>query len=187
MLSKKAEEKLESWKEFRVEFSRPSWDDTWMEYAEVISKRSHDAQTQVGCVIVGPDNILVSEGYNGFPRDIDDSRLPNLRPAKYIFFSALHSEVNAIYNAARTGRSTKDCKAYVNGPPCFECYIALWQAGITEVIYKDKNIHMINTDEDYIINMEILRELTEHKLTTRKYVVDDHQTKVYNRVIGKQH
>jgi dCMP deaminase len=170
-LSKAAQEKLADWKQnFKQHESLPSWDDTWMEYANVISKRSHDAQTKVGCVIVNRDNILVSEGYNGFPRGVSNEYLPNLRPAKYLFFNALHSEINAVFNAAREGRSTKGCKAYITGPPCFNCSLALWQSGINEIIHGQQQINMIDTNDEYSVNMEILKFLTFPKLLIRPYV-----------------
>jgi dCMP deaminase len=42
----------------------------------------------------------------------------------------IHSEMNAICNAARQGVSTLDLWAFVNGEPCLMCAKLLWQAGI---------------------------------------------------------
>lgn len=171
MLSEAASKRMQSWLEFKEEIVRPSWDETWMEQAAVIAKRSHDAQTKVGAVLVSTDNVLISEGYNGFPRGIDDSQLPNLRPAKYLFFSALHAELNALLNAARTGRSTKGSIAYITGPPCFDCAWALWQSGVVEIVCGCQPINML-ANVDYKINMEIFRHLTMGQLLFREYHVD---------------
>jgi dCMP deaminase len=43
-----------------------------MGIALMSAKRSADPSTQVGCVIVKPDNRIVSLGYNGFPRNTKD-------------------------------------------------------------------------------------------------------------------
>ena len=52
---------------------RPSWDQYFLAIAHLVSIRSHDEQTQVGCVIVNGDNHIVGVGYNGFPSGIEDS------------------------------------------------------------------------------------------------------------------
>ena len=46
---------------------RPDWDQYFMAMAHLASVRSHDEQTQVGCVIVNNKNHIISVGYNGFP------------------------------------------------------------------------------------------------------------------------
>jgi dCMP deaminase len=58
------------------ESGRISWDDKWLGQAYLTSMRSIDARTKCGCVLV-KDNQIVSEGFNGFIRGIDDGALPN--------------------------------------------------------------------------------------------------------------
>ena len=111
-----------------------SWDAIFMQEATLWSRRSHDIQTQCGCVIV-KDKTVISTGYNGFIRDIDDLCLPNTRPQKYPFM--IHAEANAIYNAVRLGRSTLDSTIYITAPPCLGCLQMLYQCGIKSVIYSD--------------------------------------------------
>lgn len=98
----------------------PSWDDHWMSIAYQYAKRSHDAQTKHGCVIVR-NNIPLSMGYNGAPSGAPDSIIPNIRQdgAKYPYY--LHSELNAIINAAKKGISIDGAVIYVTGHPCAEC------------------------------------------------------------------
>ena len=49
----------------------------WQEYfigiANYVKLKSKDKYTQIGAVIVGKDNEVVSTGYNSFPRGIDDN------------------------------------------------------------------------------------------------------------------
>ena len=62
-----------------------SWEEYFMTLALVASLKSKDPSTQVGAVII--DNHtrkLVSSGYNGFPRFMDDSQIPQTRPEKYL-------------------------------------------------------------------------------------------------------
>ena len=113
--------------------SRPTWDDTFLEIAGVLAKRSKDKNTKIGCVIVGPDHEIRSVGYNCFPRGINDN-LPERqeRPAKYAYFA--HAERNAIFNAARIGVSLLGSTCYIPGLPCSDCARALIQSGIIEVV-----------------------------------------------------
>ena len=114
----------------------------WVEYfrniAEVVKTKSKDINTQIGAVIVGHDNEIVSTGYNSFPRGIDDTIIERQeRPEKYYWTS--HAEINAIINAARIGVSTKNCIMYMTcNVPCTDCSRAIINAGITK-IYCTKN------------------------------------------------
>jgi deoxycytidylate deaminase len=47
--------------------TRPNWDDTWLEVARVVARRSLCVRDQVGAVIVDPRNRIVATGYNGPP------------------------------------------------------------------------------------------------------------------------
>jgi len=138
--------------------NRPSWDKLFLEMAVLVSRRSHDAQTQCGCVLVNSDKEIVSTGYNGFIRDIDDSVLPNLRPDKYIW--CLHAEHNAILNCSRQGKSTLGLTAYITGEPCLNCYQYMWQAGIRKILYSKISDPKMLDNAEYRRNVEIFKSLT---------------------------
>lgn len=112
-----------------VPITRPSWDEYFLSFAILASFRSPDARTQCGCIFT-KDNKILSVGYNGFPSKVDDKSLPNYDENKYQYM--IHSEMNAIYNAAGP---LKGAKAYISGPPCSECIKAMWQCGITDIHY----------------------------------------------------
>lgn len=137
-----------------------NWDNYFIKLAALIATKSKDPSTQVGCVIVGPDNEIRSTGFNGFPRGVHEKNYHKLndtyrepldndivyvegiderweRPAKYEWIE--HAERNAIYNAARLGVPLKGCRAYLNWEPrpCVECCKGFIQAGIVEVIGPD--------------------------------------------------
>ena len=111
-----------------------SWDASFLLSAALWSKRSHDQETQCGCVLV-KDKRIISTGYNGFISGIDDSVLPRTRPEKYPFM--IHAEANAIYNAAKNGVSTIDSTCYVTAVPCLSCLQMLNQCGIKEIVFSD--------------------------------------------------
>ena len=110
------------------------WDEYFMGVAMLAAKRSKDPNTQVGACIVSPDNIILSTGYNGFPKGCSDDEFPWEREGdetKYPF--VVHAELNAILNC--NGKSLKDAKIYVALFPCNECAKAIIQSGIREVVY----------------------------------------------------
>lgn len=115
-----------------------NWDEYFIKLAMLVSEKSKDPSTQVGCVIIGPDNEIRSTGFNGFPRgvnELDDTRWE--RPVKYEWVE--HAERNAVFNAAHIGIQLKGCRAYLNWEPrpCVECCKGFIQAGIIEVIGPD--------------------------------------------------
>jgi|15BtaG_2_1085339.scaffolds.fasta_scaffold00003_122 dCMP deaminase len=154
----------------KIQKERPDWTSQFILHAFHCSLRSHDAQTQCGAVLVASDNTIISDGYNGFIRGIDDNKLPNLRPTKpkdygnptqdkYIFM--IHSEHNAILNAARQGKSTLGATVYVTGEPCCNCLQYMIQAGITKIVFTNVNkANMTVVNPDYKKTFDLIVELT---------------------------
>lgn len=124
------------------------WDDYFMGLARHASSRSKDRSTKVGCVLVGPDNEVLSTGYNSFPRGIDDAvEDRHQRPAKYRWIE--HAERNAIYNAARCGTRLKGARAYLPWFPCMDCARALVQAGIVEIVCHEPDLTLARWGQDF--------------------------------------
>ncbi len=117
--------------------SEDTWDTYFMGMAEYVATKSKDRSMKCGCVIVGEGNMMLSTGYNGFPRGVDDdNEAMHQRPTKYVWTS--HDASNAVFNAARNGNKLLDSRAYVNAFPCADCARALVQAGVIEVIVPTK-------------------------------------------------
>jgi len=110
------------------------WHKRYIELARDIAQWSKDPSTQCGAVVIGESGQVLSQGYNGFPRGMDDSdELYKNRETKYD--RIVHAEMNAIYNASRTGVSLEGATAYIHGLPCcHECAKAMIQVGIKEVV-----------------------------------------------------
>ena len=49
-----------------------NWDEYFINIAEQVKLKSKDIKTQIGVVLVGKNNEIVSTGYNSFPRGIND-------------------------------------------------------------------------------------------------------------------
>ena len=115
------------------------WNIRFMQMAQLISTWSKDQSTKVGCVIVSPDKAILSMGYNGFPRGVDDTpEYRQIRPTKYEF--VVHAEENALLNAGRNGTRLSGGILYVTMPPCTRCAGSIIQSGIKEIIYLEPEI-----------------------------------------------
>lgn len=120
-----------------------TWDDYFIGLAYYASIRSHDDQTKVGCVIVS-DKRVISMGYNGFCKGVDDSNLPTVRPDKYPFM--VHAEENAISNMLINPPSLK--QAYVTHMPCNRCAKLLWQNDVNHwYIPEDGEAHSFSKED----------------------------------------
>jgi len=127
-----------------MENKRPTWDETWMEIANVLAKRSRCLHYQVGAIIAR-DKQYLSGGYNGpVAGDVhcadeyigcakikDGVKLPHGSG----LCRGAHAEVNAIVNAANLGVPIKDATLYVSFRPCLECTKHIINAGIKKVVY----------------------------------------------------
>jgi dCMP deaminase len=123
----------------------PGWDEYYLNICKVVAERSKDVNTQIGCVIIGPNREIRSTGYNSFPRGIRDDVPERMeRPAKYLWIE--HAERNAICNAARAGTATEGCTIYFEIMPCMDCARAVVQAGIIEVVVSAERMRQYSSD-----------------------------------------
>ena len=114
------------------------WHLRYLEIAAAVSLWSKDPSSQIGAIAVGEKGQVLSQGYNGFPRGIKDTkkRLEN-REEKYKYI--VHAEQNVIYNATYNGVSLDGSTLYVSGlPVCQECAKGVIQVGIKHVVMFDR-------------------------------------------------
>jgi dCMP deaminase len=106
------------------------WNNRFLDLCEHVATWSKDPSTKLGAVIVDSKKRVVSIGYNGFPRGVDDrhDRYDD-RPTKYLFVA--HAERNALDNAPMM---VDNCTMYVTLLPCNECAKSIIQKGITTVV-----------------------------------------------------
>lgn len=110
------------------------WDERYLALAKEISKWSKDPSTQVGALTVGSKGQLLSQGYNGFPRGIEDS-FNRYKNKKLKYDLTAHAEANTIYNASHSGICLNNATMYIYGlPPCPECTKGIIQVGIKKVV-----------------------------------------------------
>lgn len=140
------------------EGKRATWDEFYLQMADLIASRSKDRSIHIGAVLV-KDGAVISLGYNGFPRGVDDNvEARHDRPAKYGYTE--HGERNSIYNAARAGTSTMGSTMYTQGVPCADCARAVIQAGVTKLVayYQADDTVMPKWKESCAVGREMLDE-----------------------------
>ena len=124
---------------------RPSWDEYFMEMAELTAKRSTCMRRQVGAVIV-KDRHAIATGYNGAPRGIMhcEDRGGYLRQQlnvpsgqRHELCMALHAEQNAIIQAAAMGHGIEGGTIYITHQPCAICAKMIINAGITRIVIRE--------------------------------------------------
>jgi dCMP deaminase len=122
---------------------RPDWDEYFMDIAHVVSKRGNCCRRKVAAVIV-QDRRIISTGYNGTPRGIDNCfeggcpRCASDAPSGESLGECIcaHAEENAIVQAAYHGISVRDGLLYCTLSPCLMCTKMIINAGISEIVYE---------------------------------------------------
>ena len=126
-----------------VKDDRPTWDEYFMEIADVVTKRSNCVSRKVGAVIT-VDNQIITTGYNGAPKGLHHCVDAGgcLRKINKIesgtrqeVCRAAHAEQNAIISAAVRGVSIKGGTLYLNTYPCSICTRMIINAEIKRIVY----------------------------------------------------
>ncbi len=148
---------------------RPSWDEYFLDLAQMVKKRSNCLRMAVGVVIV-KDKHIIATGYNGTPAGIKNcneggcdrclQRQRNLlkENERKDLCICVHAEQNALLQSAYHGVSTKDAIMYLTTAPCLQCAKHIINAGIKIVIYK--------TDHQDELGINLLKSVG---LNARKY------------------
>ena len=106
------------------------WIYRFLDMADIVSSWSKDPSTKVGAVIVDDRKRIISVGYNGFPRGVEDlQERYDDRPLKYSLVS--HAERNALDNA---DVPLKDATMFVTLLPCSDCAKGIIQRGIKTIV-----------------------------------------------------
>lgn len=138
---------------------RISKHEMYMQMAKTAARRSHDAETQVGAVLVNnKTGAVIATGCNGFVRGANDDNLPNTRPEKYKYM--VHAEQNLIANCARHGISMDNCTLYCTMSPCVVCMRLLWQCGITSIVAENlyRDVEEIKAMRDIRLSVEMSQD-----------------------------
>ena len=113
-----------------VDKERLTWDEYFISIALLISMRSPSPRLKVGSVIV-KDNRIISSGYNGYPSGNPHVSIVKNNSEQ----NAIHSEQNAISDAAKRGSSIDNSIIYVTHYPCINCTKYIISSGIKTIKY----------------------------------------------------
>lgn len=113
--------------------SESKWDMRFMQMAQLVASWSKDPSSKVGAVIVDRAHRVVSVGFNGFAKGIEDDKRLQDRETKYKLI--IHAEENALLHANRSlVGCTLYCYPYL---PCAGCASKIIQSGIKRVVATD--------------------------------------------------
>ncbi|MCI6011327.1 MAG: cytidine/deoxycytidylate deaminase family protein [Firmicutes bacterium] len=124
--------------------NRPSWDEYFMEMAELTAQRSTCIRRQVGAVIVR-EKRAIATGYNGAPRGLAHceekggclrQKLQIPSGQRHELCRALHAEQNAIIQAASMGHAIEGGTIYITHQPCVICAKMIVNAGIRRIVVR---------------------------------------------------
>lgn len=128
------------------QYTRPSWDEYFMEVANTVAKRATCDRGRSGCVIARDKQILVT-GYVGSPRGLEHcDEIGHLlkqvthedgRVSQHCM-RTVHAEQNAICQAARLGIPLEGATLYCRMTPCRTCAMLIINCGIVRVVCQRK-------------------------------------------------
>lgn len=162
-------------KKRKKKYSRPTWDDYFMEVADAISKRGTCDRGRSGCVIA-KDRQILATGYVGSPAGFPHCDDVGHQMKKLIHeegnatqhcVRTVHAEQNAICQAAKRGVSIDGATIYCTMTPCRVCAMLLINSGIKRV-YCEKRYHAGEESEKMFKRAGIRLEYKHNKVQKYK-------------------
>lgn len=138
-----------------------------MELAKMMATWSKDRSTGVGAVIVNDKKKIISAGFNGFPRGVDDDiESRHTRPEKNYYVT--HAERNALDEAET---SLVGATIYCTFFTCATCAHGIIQKGLRKVVapepdwnaerYAESQRHAMKMYREAGVEVEFYREPSE--------------------------
>ena len=156
-----------------------SCEDCAMATAEIWSHRTKCIKHRVGCVIINKDGVLVGEGYNGPVRGAQHCNDPLVGCAKTdgvgperikMRCRGTHGEDNAIVRASRHVRDMSGMTILVTTEPCLSCALAITNAGIRKVVYRDPYVRVADRDGHISEHDEVIELFQDAGVAFGQYI-----------------
>lgn len=154
-------------------YIRPSWDEYFIQLAELVASRGTCDRGRTGSVIVKNKRIL-STGYVGAPvglpscdevgHEIHTVTDEDGTISKHCIRTS-HAEQNAINNAARTGVSIEGGTIYCKMAPCYKCAQSIINSGIVRVV-ASVNYHGASRSKEILKEAGITFDLLNEEVVT---------------------
>ncbi len=121
---------------------RPSWNQYFMQIAQVVATRSTCLRRKVGAIVV-KNKRIISSGYNGTLSNLEHCEKVGCLRQKLKIESGqrqelcrgMHAEANALLFAASYGVDMHNAVIYSTHQPCVLCAKMIIQTGIRQVIF----------------------------------------------------
>jgi len=156
-------------------YTRPSWDEYFLNLLEPIGSRGTCSRGRSGAVIVGPGHTIIATGYVGAaPGQPHCDEVGHLMHTvihedgvqSQHCVRTLHAEENAILQCAKDGIKIEGATIYCKMVPCYNCAMRIVRVGIKRVVaqkryhadqktiklFRDAEINLVvmdNTIEEY--------------------------------------
>lgn len=156
--------------------NRKSWDDYFLDLADMAATRSTCSRLHVGAVVVGTDYRVRSMGYNGAPAGfrhcvhLDDIRCT----------VSVHAEDNAITSLEACLGST----LYLTHSPCANCSDKIGRFGIARVVYR--RYYGTGAGIDRLLTRGVI-VTQDPNWPTEKDLVDAEENKIFNELQDEAH
>lgn len=155
--------------------SRQSWDDTWIQVADVIAERSRCSRAHIGAVIVDDKKRVRATGYNGQASKLmvagdcinwcERAQGKTGLGSAYDGCPSIHAEANALLYVDRS--AIEGGTIYVTAPPCMNCAKLISNSGIVRVVARIR-------EKDYHRNpQQVLKYLEDCKIMTVMITTED--------------
>jgi dCMP deaminase len=115
-----------------------NYDDYFLSMCYLVAQRSPDPSTKCGAVLVSEDKRILSTGYNGPIKGVDDALVPLERPAKYAHL--LHAEENCLLSYNGSSHDLIGSTMYITGEPCHKCLRMIIQKGVPNITFSNGNL-----------------------------------------------
>ena len=152
---------------------RPSWDEYFMKLATMVGERGTCDRGRAGTVVVR-DKRVVATGYVGSPPG-----MPHCDEAGHMLqevinedgtvskhcVRTIHSEQNAICQAAKYGISLDGCVLYTKMEPCYVCARMIVAVGVKRVVC-GKQYHGAKLTRELFEQAGVKLEVLEHVMET---------------------
>lgn len=124
-------------------YTRPSWDEYFLNLVEHVGKRGTCDRGRSGAVIVSPHHTILATGYAGSPPG-----QPHCDQVGHLMHTVihedgsqsqhcvrtLHAEENAILQCAKDGIRLEGATIYSKMVPCWNCAMRIVRVGIKRVV-----------------------------------------------------
>ena len=156
-------------------YKRPSWDEYFLEMANLVGTRGTCDRGRAGAVIVKDKRVLTT-GYVGSPVG-----LPHCDEVGHQMHTVIHedggssmhcirtahAEQNAVNNAARNGVSLLGATVYCRMTPCYKCAQSIINVGIVRVV-AERDYHASKITKEIFKKAKVKLEIINKEIQKYK-------------------